>query len=318
MPSGKNWMYFLYINLAFGIYIAGVFYFNQMNEIKDNWSNYRCNPLYMPLADDINSNFAYCVQNSMSSLMGFILEPITYITSSLSEMGGGLMNEINMVRAMFSKIRNLFSSIIESVFGIFLNLVIEFQKIIISMKDLFGKAIGILTTLLFTINGSIKTMQSAWNGPAGQLIRALGACFHPDTKVKLSNGNEVFMKDLNLGDKLESGSIVRSFIKIQNYKKEPLYKIKSNDQNIYVTGSHFVYDKSSHNFIPVKDYEKAILTDKISDWFVCLVTSDNKISIQDEIFWDWEDDHFSINYYNKYLSQLKNSNLYYRCKKQMG
>jgi len=220
-------------------------------------------------------------------------------------MGGGLMNEINMVRAMFSKIRNLFSSIIESVFGIFLNLVIEFQKIIISMKDLFGKAIGILTTLLFTINGSIKIMQSAWNGPAGQLIRALGACFHPDTKVKLSNGNEVFMKDLNLGDKLESGSIVRSFIKIQNYKKEPLYKIKSNDQNIYVTGSHFVYDKSSHNFIHVKDYGKAILTDKISDWFVCLVTSDNKISIQDEIFWDWEDDHFSINYYNKYLSQLK-------------
>ena len=305
MPSGKNWIYFLYINLAFGIYIAGIFYFNQMNEIKDNWPEYRCNPIYVPFADDINSNFVYCVQNSMSSMMGFILEPITYITSSLSDMAGGFMNEINMVRSMFDKIRNLFSSIIESVFGIFLNLVIEFQKMIISMKDLMGKSIGILTTLLYTMDGGLKTMQSAWNGPSGQLVRALGSCFDPHTKMRLINGKEVLMKDLDLGDTLASGSIIRSFIKIDNYKKEPLYEIKLKEQAVYVTGSHFVYDSDVKKFIPVKDYKKAVPSQKTSDWFICLVTSDNRIQIEDEIFWDWEDDDFTINYFNKYLSEFK-------------
>ena len=48
MPSGKNWINFLYINLAFALYIAGVFYFSQLANIKANWPLYRCNPMLYP------------------------------------------------------------------------------------------------------------------------------------------------------------------------------------------------------------------------------------------------------------------------------
>lgn len=37
MPSGKHWVNFLYINLAFAIYIVGIFYYNQVAQIKANW-----------------------------------------------------------------------------------------------------------------------------------------------------------------------------------------------------------------------------------------------------------------------------------------
>jgi hypothetical protein len=59
MPSGKNWGNFLYVNLAFALYIAGVFYYNQIAQIKANWPLYRCNPMYMILADDVQTNFVY-------------------------------------------------------------------------------------------------------------------------------------------------------------------------------------------------------------------------------------------------------------------
>lgn len=75
---------------------------------------------------------------------------------------------------------------------------------------------------MYILDGSIKTMQSAWNGPAGQLVKALGACFHPDTKIKLKNGNIVCMKDLNLGDVLENGSIVNVTMKLDNKKNQCL------------------------------------------------------------------------------------------------
>ena len=189
MPSGKNWVNFIYINLAFGIYIAGVFYFSQLAEIKANWPLYRCNPMYMPLADDVQTNFTYCIQTMQTDLMGHLLQPLTFITSSITNMLGGFMDEINMVRAMFDKIRNLITSIIEKIFGIFLNLVIEFQRITISIKDLIGKTIGIMLTLMYVMEGSIKTMNSTWNGPPGQMVRALGKCFYPDTMVKLKDGN---------------------------------------------------------------------------------------------------------------------------------
>ena len=137
----------LYINLAFILYIAGVFYYGQIAQIKANWPLYRCNPMYMYLADDIESNFVYCIQNMQTGFMGYLLQPLTYVTSSISHMLGGFMGEINMVRGMFDKIRGFLTSTIQSVFGVFLNLIIEFQKITIGIKDLVGKIIGIMVTV---------------------------------------------------------------------------------------------------------------------------------------------------------------------------
>lgn len=295
MPSGKNWVNFLYVNIAFAIYIAGVFYFNQLAQIKANWPVYRCNPMYMFLADNVEENFVYCVQTMQSGFMGYLLQPLTFITNSLTGMMGGFMGDIQNIRAMFDKVRTFFSSIIESVFGVFLNLVIEFQRITIGIKDLIGKTIGIMVSLMYMMDGSIKTMNSTWNGPPGQMVRALGKCFHPHTSVYLKDGTIKFMKDVIIGDILEDGSQVEAVLTIDNRKEKlPFYSIKNtakNNEHIFVTGSHLVYDKSINKFVKVENYKKAGLTVITYDWFSCLITDTHKIKIGDEIFWDWED-HF--------------------------
>jgi hypothetical protein len=295
MPSGKNWINFLYVNLAFALYIAGVFYYSQVEEIKANWPLYQCNPMYMPLADDMEENFTYCIQNMQSNYMGYLLAPLTSTTNLLGSTLGTFMDDINNIRAMFNKIRTFFSDIIQSVFGVFLNIVIEFQKITIGIKDLIGKTIGIMVTLMYLMDGSIKTMNSTWNGPPGQLVRALGKCFYPNTNVKLFNGQIKAMKDLDLGDILEDGSIVESVMKIDNKRERlPLYVIKGagvNGEDIYVTGSHLVLDNVSKNYIKVQEYSHATITNVQTDWFSCLITDNHRIPIGREVFWDWED-HF--------------------------
>lgn len=295
MPSGKNWVNFLYVNIAFAIYIAGIFYYNKVSEIKSNWPVYRCNPMYMFLADDIEENFTYCIQSTQTNFMGYLLQPLTFITGSLSTMMGGFMGDIQNIRAMFNKIRVFFSNIIQSVFGVFLNLIIEFQRITIGIKDLIAKTIGIMVSLMYMLDGSIKTMNSTWNGPPGQLVRALGKCFHPYVKIKLQNGTIKYMKDVILGDILEDGSIVETVLQIDNKKDEfPFYCINNgvDGEDIYVTGSHLVFDKCSNSFIPVEKYDNAIKQNLVKyDWFSCLITDTHKIKIGKEIFWDWED-HF--------------------------
>lgn len=297
MPSGKNWVNFLYVNIAFAIYIAGVFYYSQLAEVKANWPLYRCNPMYMFLADNVEENFTYCVQSMQTNYMGYLLAPLTYITNVLGGQLGGFMNDIQNIRAMFNKIRTFFSSIIQSVFGVFLNLIIEFQRITIGIKDLIGKTIGIMVSLMYVMDGSVKTMNSTWNGPPGQLVRALGKCFHPNTKIKLKNGDIKNMKDIDLGDILDDGSIVESILKIDN-KKNPIkfYSIPHgiNGENILVTGSHLVFDKITNKFIKVENYRFAKPTNIAYDWFSCLITDTHKIQIDKEIFWDWED-HFVKN-----------------------
>jgi len=293
MPSGKSWFYFVFVNLGFFAYVMGCFYITSIQEIKDNWPKYRCNPMYMPLSDDINTDFTYCVQNIQSGFMGHLLAPLTFITSSLSNMIGSSFDQINGVRAMFNKLRGFFSNIFQTIFGVFFNLIIEFMRIIIGIKDLFGKTIGILATFMYVMEGSILTIQSMWNGPSGQLVKALGKCFHPDTKVRLESGGIKCMKDVELGDVLENGSIVEAVMRIDNIRNPvPFYELPNmgiGGETIYLTGSHSIYDTSLKQFVKIQDYKHAVKTDEVAEWFSCLITNDHKIGISGMVYWDWED-----------------------------
>ena len=114
MPTGKNWFQFIYVNLSFALFLLIVYFYHYVKEIRDNWPKYRCNPMYMPLADNMEENFTYCIQSMQTNFMGYLLQPLTFVTNSLGGMLSGFMNDINNIRAMFNKIRTFFSDIIQS------------------------------------------------------------------------------------------------------------------------------------------------------------------------------------------------------------
>ena len=151
-----------------------------------------------------------------------------------------------------------------------------------------------MVALLYILDGSVKTMGSAWNGPPGQMIQALsGNCFHPDTKIKLKNEQVKSMKNLKLGDILENGSRVQVILSLENRDlREKFYRFKGkgiNGDDIYVTGSHMI--STGNKFIKVENHPDAETQDEITcDWFSSLITDDHKIQIGQHLFWDWEDD----------------------------
>jgi hypothetical protein len=294
MPKGIDWINFTYVNLGFISQVFVMYYFSAVAEIKKNWPKYRCNPMFMPLSNDIEKDFVYCVQNMQTNFMGYLLQPINYIITSLSSMGGDFGVSLNYIYTMLSSIRSRITSIIQSVFGVFLNLIIEFQKITIGIKDLVGKIIGIMATLMYMIDGSIKTLKSTWNGPPGQMIQALsGNCFKPDTKIKLMDGSIVEMQNLNLGDILENGSRVDVVMKVDNKFHENYYVIPkkgAEGSDIYVTGTHMIFSNLKNKYIEVKDYPEALATNVKDKWFTSIITDDHKIKIGSKNFWDWEDD----------------------------
>ena len=299
MPTGQNWIHYIYLNLGFIAQVLAMYYFTALIEIKKNWPEYRCNPLYMPLSDNMKEDFTYCIQNTQINLMGYLLQPFTYLLNSLNSMGGQFSDNLNGIRGMMSFIRDFVTSIVENIFAVFANIVTEFQVIMIGIKDLVGKIIGIMVTLMYMMDGSVKTMKSAWAGPPGQMVQALG-CFHPQTKVKLKNGKIFLIQDIPLGSILENGGKVFAVMKIDN-TGESLYKIKGgiNNELIYVTGSHFIYDKILNQFIKVENSKQASREENVKiEWFSSLITTDNKIQIGSHLFWDWEDDCLTNNNIN--------------------
>lgn len=296
MPTMSNFSSFFIINLAFLFQIIIMVYFRSALDIKENWPLYRCNPPYWFFSDNIAQDFTYCVQNSQLSIMGNLLQPVTYLISNLTSISSEFSESINNARYMISNIREYTGNIFQNIFGIFFNLIIELQKMVLSIKDMVGKIIGVNAVILFVLDGSVKTMKSVWSGPPGKMVQAIGSCFHPDTKIKTKNGDVYKMKDIPLGAELEDGAKVFSVLKIDNPERIPLYKIEEgiDGEPIFVTGEHFIFDKNHNQFIQVEDSALAKIQETmIVNEFSCLITTNRRIQIGKHIFWDWEDDELT-------------------------
>jgi len=165
MPTGKNWINFIYINIIFIVQIAMIYYLISMKKVMGNWPLYRCNPMYMMFSKNIQQDFVYCVQNIQSKFMGYLLQPLTYTTTLLASLGGDLTGNVNDVRSMFNKVRISIASVLQNIFGVFLNLVIEFEKTTLKIKDIIGRMTGTMTTLVYLTEGSVQTMKSNISAP---------------------------------------------------------------------------------------------------------------------------------------------------------
>jgi hypothetical protein len=292
MPTGRNWINFLYINIGFVAQILVLLLLLKKKEIQDDWNTYKCDPMYMPIfSKDPTADFAACVGTIQSDTMDQLTAPITKTIDGLADLGGSLSEDINGARGALSSVRNSASAITQKTFGVFLNITTEFQKMSVSIKDLVGKFLGTMVSVMYIMEGSHKTMVSIQKGPPGQLLNTL-ACFSPDTMITLNTGDHVMMKDVKLNDVLKNGTIVHATMQISNSGASPYYKMQSTNQPsgyIYVTGEHYV--KHKDHFIPVKYHPGAeYVPTKVDDVVMCLITSDHRIPIDDYEFWDWDDD----------------------------
>jgi len=270
-----------------------------IEKLKLDWPKNRCIPSYMPFASylgkDPIENFSYCVGNIQKDLMGYFLNPIQYILGNFGSIAKFVMDRIQFIRKFIDKLRDLIKTLVGDVYGMFVNILVQFQKFIIKLKDLLFKTTGLMVIFMYMVEGATMTGQSIWRGPIGDIMRFL--CFSPNTPLILQNGKRVSMKNIHLGDILENGSEVWGKLKLKGDGQNPYYKIWSEKlkEYIYVTGSHKIFIGGNNqadklpNYIEVKDHENAIKTSYYGEELCCLITSDHNIPIGEYTFWDWED-----------------------------
>ena len=282
------------IFLVFGLIFLGLALAAMAKDIKKNWPKYKCNPMIMPLAGafgkDPGKNFVECIGEIQGGFMSFFLGPLRLIMGVLGNIGGEIMNSMNFVRELVANVTGSLMEVLNGVFGIIFNVVIRFQLILISLKDLMMKILGIFMLIGYLFDGGRRTVQSAANGPIGLMIDAFG-CFPNGTPIKLKSGEYKQISNLKLGDTLENNSVVKAILKVQGDKRNPYYKIWSKKLNkfIFVTGDHLIQHPTTKKFIMVQHYEKAEPSNTWDEEMTNLVTSNNNIPIGEFTFWDWED-----------------------------
>ena len=71
---------------------------------------------------------------------------------------------------------------VQGIYFMIVNVIIQFQKMIIKMKDLMMKIIGAMLTTVYMVDSIGLSGKSAVDGPIGGVLRTL--CFSPTLKLK--------------------------------------------------------------------------------------------------------------------------------------
>lgn len=154
-----------------------MFALSQIDHIKKNWVKYRCNPIYMPVAgmvgDDVFSNFTKCTMKGFHDYAGFMMDPIMQefdvVNETVGEIGGALQD----MRSMMASTRGGFMGIIGTTFGKLQNTMSSIQYIIIRMRTLMSRIVGVMMSFMLIFYTGMETGGSVVNGPIYKVFSAL-------------------------------------------------------------------------------------------------------------------------------------------------
>lgn len=263
-----------------GFYAYGM---SHLNEIKENWVTYRCNPVYMPLAgavgSDIVTNFTHCTMQSVQSYAGFVMDPIFNQFKALQDIFKYILNSIQFIRKKISGTTDAFLSITSSVFGKIHNTLGTVTQLFGRVRTIMYRIMSIFVVLIHITKTGIDTGSSIDKGPIGEVGRFL--CFDPKTSIQLYDRSIIPLCDVKVGDMLSGGQEVTS-VMLFNGTETSMVQI----DGVTVSGNH----KVLHNkiWIRCENHPNAKKIDSIPA-LLCLNTTSHTMQIGNNLFKDYEE-----------------------------
>lgn len=248
---GSSVLLLILVTIVLFLLCSYCFVLINVQPIKDDWVNQRCKPFNLPFAGIINKpdnmsateftkqNFDYCTQNIVKGVTGNAVQPLTFVTSALSNMFQAIQNSLNSVREMFNKVRTNMTKVAEEIMGRLINIMVPLQVIIINLRDMLAKTQGTLTSALMTSLGSYFTLKSLLGAILQFIITiligyaALIACLWA---VPFTWGLASVNTGIYLGLSIPTALIIAFMVEVLHVKTSlKIPKLKCFDKNTLIT-----------------------------------------------------------------------------------
>jgi hypothetical protein len=246
------------------------------------------------------------IRNSFTSIFETIFGKMIKVTSSikifLSNVRDIMGKSLGIVVVLYYFIEGLFLSLFSSIgtftevmFYLLIILTAFVIVLIISLQfipaALFGTAYALIAIPLVYFIYLMTTGLPQFSG---------GLCFDKNSIFKLSDGKEISIFNLKVGDILEDGTIINCHFTL-DASNVTMYKLN----DTIVSGTHPVlYNNQWISISKHPEVEKVL--NYPEKYIYCLNTSNKKITINNITFSDW-DDVLSENKHQKLLNNVKNN-----------
>ncbi len=182
---GNSVIIFIFLTLFVFIVFSYCKVMQTTETIAEDWANQRCKPQNMLFAGLIthpegtsafqytSDNFQFCIQNILSNISGYALQPFQTMIKSLTHIFQEIANSIQQSRGLINKIRDNINIFAQDIMSRILNIMIPIQKMVIALMDTFQKIQGTMTAGLYTMLGSYYTLQALMGAILELIIKML-------------------------------------------------------------------------------------------------------------------------------------------------
>jgi len=137
-------------------------YQSVMAQVKTNWNQQRCNPIYMPFAGIIMpepgkgtvettvTNFSYCIKQDTSAVFSIAMMPFEFAIFLMIEFIDTVLSAILAFMAFIQWLKNQLGGIFATLYTKIIYFLIPLIEMVIHIRDLIAKVNGIATTALYT------------------------------------------------------------------------------------------------------------------------------------------------------------------------
>jgi len=285
-------LFIIILILIIYIVLTGLGSIIDLKNIKENWAEYRCNPMIMPFASffdqDAKQNFEFC--------MGKIFD--VHSQSSISSITSIFSTFTNLLQSIFSSIssiRNIIASLgggINVVFQEFTDRITSFffrlRVSAIRIKSLFMKMYAVLFSVMYMGMTGISGMSSFTNTFLFSFLDTF--CFPGDTEILVTNKetrqvNSVPIKDIKIGDILVPGS-TRVTATFRFYSKgQPMVRLGTT----VVSTNHYVIFQGKAIKAGAHPYAVKLGPWDSDEVLYCLNTTTHKIPVKNMTFLDYDE-----------------------------
>ena len=176
---------FFLVTIIFFTLTSYFFVMINIEPIKDDWVNQRCNPYVIPFAGLINrppgkgireftqENFDYCTQTVLQGVTGEAVQPLTFVTLAITKVFEMIERSINNIREVFARIRTSVRNVAEELMGRLMNIMTPIVQVIIALRDMLSRSQGVMTAGLYTLLGSYYTLNSLMGAIAQFIVTIL-------------------------------------------------------------------------------------------------------------------------------------------------
>ncbi len=250
-------------------------------DIRRNWSTYRCHPSITPFAKfyghDLEETMNFCIGQAVKEHAPGVIDPIYSGIEKVVGVVDDVYTKAEAIEGGVAGLLNGFESFVINFMNSFRLVGVRIHMSLVRIKDIFARVYGTFIAFSYAAISAITFGENLICNPLVTFVAGIAGvdicCFHPATRILMEDGSILPISAVKIGHTVAGGGAVTSTY-IFDGTDVSMYNIRG----VYISGNHYIFGE---NGIEYAEFHPEAVQIPSLPLLCCLTTSTHQIPVLD-------------------------------------